>query len=90
MDYIVLTNLTLCIIIVILGSLEYSKTKSHVALCITIAFGLFGISHLFTLLGFAGSLVIPLIIVRFAAYLTIIYALYINIARRKDNSNGPR
>jgi hypothetical protein len=84
MDVVVLVNLILCIFIVILGFFEYSRTKSHVALCVGVAFGLFGISHLLTLLGFANNLTVPLIIIRFLAYMTVIYALYINITKKKE------
>jgi uncharacterized membrane protein (UPF0136 family) len=83
MDAVVLVNLILCIFIVVLGVLEYTRTKSRVALYVGIAFGLFGISHLLTLLGLSGSLMAPLIIIRFLAYLTVIYALYINITKKK-------
>lgn len=39
-------NLVLCITILILGFLGYKRNKNQVPLYISIAFGLFGISHL--------------------------------------------
>ncbi len=84
MDTVVLVNLILCIVIVVLGVMEYTRTKSRVALYVGIAFGLFGISHLLTLLGMVDGLTVPLVILRFLAYLTVIYALYINITKKKE------
>ena len=86
MDAVVLVNLILCVLIVILGVWEYTRTKSRVALCVGVAFGLFGISHLLTLLRLAGGLIAPLIIIRFLAYLTVVYALYINITKKKEKA----
>ncbi len=84
MDAVVLVNLILCVVIVVLGVWEYTRTKSRVALYVGVAFGLFGISHLLTLLGLAKDLIVPLIIIRFLAYMTVIYALYINITKKKE------
>ena len=44
-------HLVLCVIIVGLGILGYSKKKYDVPLYIGIAFGLFGVSHLMRILG---------------------------------------
>ena len=82
MDPIVLVNLILCVIILVMGIWEYMRTKARLELYIGVAFGLFGVSHLLTLLGLATSLTIPLIIIRLLAYLTVIYALYIAIAKK--------
>ena len=86
MDAVVLVNLILCVVIVVLGVWEYTRTKSRVALYVGVAFGLFGISHLLTLLRLAGGLIAPLIIIRFLAYLTVVYALYINITKKKEKA----
>jgi hypothetical protein len=84
MDPVALVNLILCIVIVALGVMEYSRTKSRVALYVGVAFGLFGLSHLLTLLRLPDELMPALIILRFLAYLTVIYALYINIVKKKE------
>ena len=75
-DPILFVNLVLCIIIVILGTLCYRKSHDTLPLFIGAAFGLFGISHAATLLGFKVPLTIPLIIIRTLAYLLVVYALY--------------
>lgn len=77
LDPIPIFNLIVCIIIVILGVLSYLKSREVLPLFIGGAFGLFGISHAATILGLATLLTLPLIIIRAAAYLLVIYALYV-------------
>jgi hypothetical protein len=67
-------NLILSLTIMVLGVAAYSK-KNSLALYIGAAFGLFGLSHLLTLLGLAQSLTVFLIAVRTLAYLIVIFAL---------------
>jgi uncharacterized membrane protein (UPF0136 family) len=86
MDPVVLTNLILCVIILGLGLWEYVRTRSRVELYVGIAFGLFGVSHLLTLLGLSSVLTLPLIIIRLTAYLLVIFGLYTAIARKKRNT----
>jgi hypothetical protein len=74
-DPILFVNLVLCIVIVALGILSYLKSREHLPLFIAAAFGLFGISHATTLLGFRIPLTIPLIIIRALAYILVIVAL---------------
>lgn len=76
LDPVYIVNLALCIVIFILGYWDYRKRRDTVPLLIGIAFGLFGISHLVTLLGFATEWTNVLIGIRVLAYLTVIYALY--------------
>ena len=73
---IIIVNLVLCIVILALGIWAYTKKKGEVPLYIGIAFGLFAISHLLTLLGLAAGLDVLLIIVRLIAYLLVIFTLY--------------
>ena len=75
LDPVIIVNLIFCIIIVALGIVGYKKVKSTVPLYIAAAFGLFGISHFATILGYASSLT-ALVIIRSLAYLVVIYALY--------------
>ncbi|MEL7671095.1 MULTISPECIES: hypothetical protein [Methanobacterium] len=75
LDPVIIVNLIFCIIIVALGIVGYEKVKSTVPLYIAAAFGLFGISHFATILGYASSLTV-LVIIRSLAYIVIIYALY--------------
>ena len=75
-DPITAVNLVLSVIILVLGYLGYKKSKDKIPLYIGIAFGLFGVSHIATLLDFKQSLESVLIIIRTLAYLTVIYAVY--------------
>ncbi len=72
-------NLVLCVIIVILGVVIYRKSHESLPLYVAAAFGLFGVSHAATLLGFRVPLTIPLIIIRTLAYLLVIYALLMHL-----------
>ncbi|MBA7577409.1 hypothetical protein ES708_19261 [subsurface metagenome] len=76
LDPIYLTNLVLCVIILILGYVGYSKTGEKAPLYIGIAFSLFGISHLLSLLGLKETLTTFLIVIRTIAYLTVVFTLY--------------
>ena len=69
-------NLILSVIILVFGLMAWRRSKKPFPLYIGIAFGLFGLSHLASLLGQAAHLEIPLIIIRTAAYLIVLYALY--------------
>ena len=80
---ITLVNLILAVIILLLGIWAYAKTSAAIALYAGIAFGLFGVSHLLTLLGLAGGLTVPLIAVRTIAYLLVIFALYRILAQKQ-------
>ena len=80
-DPIIFVNLILCIIIVIMGYLSYHKSGGHLPLYIAAAFGLFGVSHAATLLGFKIPLTIPLIIDRALAYVLIILALFFELKK---------
>lgn len=82
-DPIVLVNLLLCVIILTMGIVENSKSKTHLPLYVGIAFGLFGVSHLMNLLGLAASLSLLLIIIRIVAYALVIFSLYLLIAKNK-------
>jgi hypothetical protein len=76
LDAVTVVNFVLAAVIFILGVSLFGRKKSSLALYIGIAFGLFAISHLVTLLGLAESLAIPLIAVRMLAYLIVIFALF--------------
>lgn len=76
MDPVYLVNLILCVVIVIFGCLGFKKTKDTWPLYIAIAFGLFGLSHLLTLLGFREALTGFLIAIRTIAYLLVTYTVY--------------
>ena len=81
MDIITLVNLILGLIIFCMGIWAYGKKKNFVPLYIAIAFLLFAITHLITLLGLAASLTVVLIIIRIIAYVIVIGALYRILAK---------
>lgn len=82
-DSITGVNLVLCMVILILGVWGYLKKKRDlVPLSIGMAFGLFGISHLATLLDLKDELEEVLIVIRTIAYLLLIFALYIYVTRK--------
>ncbi len=82
MDPITIVNLILTIVIFALGIWAYVSKKNDAALFIGVAFGLFAISHLITLLGLATALTIFLIVIRIVAYFLVIFALYRLIAKK--------
>ncbi len=69
-------NLILCIVIVIFGCLGFKKAKNVWPLYLAVVFGLFGVSHLLTLLGLAATLAGVIIAIRIIAYLLVIYTVY--------------
>jgi hypothetical protein len=82
LDPIYIVNLTLCIIILLLGVFGYIKKGNPAPLYVGIAFGLFGISHLATILGLKDALEAFLIVIRTVAYLAVIFALYTILKRQ--------
>jgi uncharacterized membrane protein (UPF0136 family) len=74
-DTMTFINLVLCGAILVLGVVGYYKKESNAILYIGIAFGLFGISHLSTLLGYRTILEGVLIWVRTIGYLVVIIAV---------------
>ncbi len=76
-------NLVLCIAILVFGIISWQRTKSRVTLYVGTAFGLFGLSHLATLLGLSNTLNIALIVIRTLAYLLVTYALFLAAYSKK-------
>lgn len=75
-DSVVIVNLILCVAILIVGLIGWRRSGNDVPLYIALAFGLFGFSHLMTLLGLADSLKTALIVVRSGAYLVMLFTVY--------------
>ena len=75
-DPIYIINLVLCVIILIFGLIGWRRSEKSFPLYIGIAFGLFGLSHLTTILGLKSVLEIPLIVVRTLAYLIVVFTVY--------------
>jgi hypothetical protein len=76
-------NLILCIVILVFGIIAWQRSKNLVPLYVGIAFGLFGLSHLATLLSLKTALNTLLIIIRLLAYLLVTYAVYLMAFRKK-------
>lgn len=76
MDIVALLNLIFTIIVFALGIWGYTRKRNDVLLYIGIAYGIFALSHLLTVLGFAVSLTVLLIIIRIIAYLLLILGVY--------------
>jgi hypothetical protein len=76
-------NLILCILILVFGIIGWQRSKKLFPLYIGIAFGLFGLSHLATLLGLKVTLDAVLIIIRLLAYLLVTYTVYLMAFRHK-------
>ena len=77
-------NLVLCIAILVFGIISWQRSKSQITLFVGTAFGLFGLSHLASLLGLSNSLNILLIIIRTLAYLLVTYALFLAAYSKKS------
>ncbi|MCX5681345.1 MAG: hypothetical protein NT079_03590 [Candidatus Omnitrophica bacterium] len=71
-----LVNAALCVLILVLGCLCYKKNQSKEGLLIGIAFGLFGISHIFSILGLTRNFEGILVVIRIFAYLIVAFSLY--------------
>jgi len=69
-------------ILLLLGFFGYIKKGNPAPLYIGIAFGLFGISHLATILGLKTALEAFLIVIRTVAYFVVVFALYTILNRR--------
>jgi hypothetical protein len=76
-DPVVLVNLLLCGVILVLGCLVYRKRHSISALFIGVAFGMFGLSHLSTLLGMSLFPEVTFVLLRICGYLFVAAALYL-------------
>ena len=76
MNMIYVINLILCVVIFIFGLMGWRRSGKVLPLYIAVAFGLFGLSHLATILGQAAQLEVLLIVIRLAAYLIVVYAVY--------------
>jgi hypothetical protein len=87
-DLVSVINTVLCVIIVILGILTYTKKGEMSALFIGIAFGLFAISHIYSLLGLGTSWESAMITARTSGYLLVIAALYLVLNRGTDRTES--
>lgn len=84
-DTVTFINLVLCIIIVVLGLLIYREKGTFSAILISGAFGLFALSHIYTLSGMGSSLEFAMISARTCGYLLVIAALYLFLVNGRGN-----
>lgn len=82
-DPVTVLNFVLNLAIIAVGLGAYLKTKGFVPLYIAMAFVLFSITHLLTLLDLAAALATAVLVLRSAGYLAIIYTLYLTMGKRK-------
>lgn len=75
-DPMTIVNLVLCAIILAFGLIGWRRSRKRLPLYVGIAFGLFGLSHLATILGLKDSLETVLIVIRTLGYLLVVFALY--------------
>lgn len=75
-DPIYTVNLILCVVILVFGIIGWRRSNRVFPLYIGIAFGLFGLSHLATILGLKAALEVPLIVGRTLAYLIVVFTVY--------------
>jgi hypothetical protein len=75
-DPILILNLILCIVILIFGCAIFWKRSDVNALLIGIAFGLFGLSHLYTLLGYTFLPDMAFADLRICGYILVAAALF--------------
>ena len=71
LDLMTLINTIFCFIILILGFIGYKRGDDLWPMLIGIAFGVFGVSHLLTLLGLKETLATFLLVIRIIAYLLV-------------------
>jgi hypothetical protein len=82
-DTLTAINLVLCIAIVAIGFMAWQRTRSGVILLVAGAFGLFGLSHLASLLGLTDELNTPIIVIRVTAYLLVTCAVLLEAYGKK-------
>jgi hypothetical protein len=82
LDPIAAVNLFLSVAILFVGYWVYKKGGDDMPLLIGLAFSMFGISHLMTLMGLADQLTLVLIFIRTLGYLIVLYALYSRMKRQ--------
>lgn len=80
-DMVLYLNIALCVIILALGILTYIKKDEMSALFIGLAFGLFAISHIYTVLGLGMEWESAMITARTSAYILVIAGLILFLRR---------
>ncbi len=85
-DLVTVVNMVLAMIICGVGIfLNYTRSRSMVYLYTGIGFGLFAISHAIVLAGQDAALAFPLVVIRIAGYLIVLFGL---LYRGPDGAKG--
>ncbi len=69
-------NLALCLMILAVGCVGYAKTKIKTPFNISVAFGLFAVSHAIELSGARHSFALTFMLIRVFAYLIVLLSLW--------------
>ncbi len=83
-DLVFVLNTVFDVVIVGMGYWAYRKSGNKIPAYIGIAFGIFIIANLITVLGYAETLGTVLLIIRSLAYLIFIFALYKFTSKRSN------
>ncbi len=75
-DPVTTFNLALSAAIFVLAMIGWAKVKNALALFIGLAFGLFAVAHLATIMGWSDTLFGLLIVIHAIAYVFVIVAVY--------------
>lgn len=75
-------NFALCVIILAMGTWLFLKKRDMVPLLIGLAFALFGLSHLATILAVTKAYARLLIIIRTLGYIIVALALYLESGKK--------
>jgi len=90
MSAVTVLNLLFCAVILLLGLYVYFSRRNQFVLLVAASFGLFGASHVITLMGMAAALEFPLVIIRATAYALVIVALFADIWGSMKEAPAPR
>ena len=77
-------NFVFSLVIFIFGLVNWQRMKSKVVFYVAVAFGLFSLSHLASLINLNDTLNLLLIIIRIVAYLLVINGFF--LAAHKENN----
>jgi len=76
LDPVGLVNFLLNLAIIVAGYMGYRKTNGKIFLFMALAFVVFSITNLLAALEMSAQFLYPIIVMRIAGYLIILYALY--------------
>ncbi len=74
-DLVSVVNLVFDILILAAGLWMYTKSKNTMPFYIGVAFAFFSVSYIITLAGLATVLALPIVVIRAAGYLLILFGL---------------